>query len=341
MSTTTAAKPAFALKTSKEPDNSPERILIYGPSGEGKTTFAANASRPIFFDLEKGLRGNLDGLVERAENVTNWPTLLQAVEWLLTGDHEFETVVIDTLDRAEAWCWAFLCAKHKVPHLNDIGGGYGKGFHAAVEQFHRLYSALERLRLKRNMRVIIVAHSKVENVSNPDGQDYGKHGLNVQKDIAHMFVRDMDMVLFATRNVTAPKDESGKRAKAIGGTKRLLVTTPSPTCVAKNRYRLPPKIDLSWDVLVQVLAESNKPELLRKTVLEKARRTGDQALFDALTRHVPHASVAKLVEYMGKIDGRLEAQEEQAPQEAPAATPDADAEAQAQAQAEAEAQVQA
>jgi hypothetical protein len=75
-------------------------------------------------------------------------------------------------------------------------------------------------------------------------------------------------VLFATRKfITRTEETSFGRQRAIAapigadGGERVLRTIGGPTCVAKNRYGLPPELPLSWDALIQsivspVLTES-------------------------------------------------------------------------------------
>ena len=47
----------------------PERILLYGVEGVGKSTFASNAPRAIFLDIEEGTK-HLD--VERTPHPQTW-----------------------------------------------------------------------------------------------------------------------------------------------------------------------------------------------------------------------------------------------------------------------------
>ena len=79
----------------------PPRIMLYGPHGLGKTTFGAGAPNPIFILTEDGL-----GQIE-ADHFPLATTFTQVQEALasLTGDHDFQTVVIDSLDWLDNLGW--------------------------------------------------------------------------------------------------------------------------------------------------------------------------------------------------------------------------------------------
>ena len=86
----------------------PPRIMLYGPHGLGKTTFGAGAPNPIFILTEDGL-----GQIE-ADHFPLATTFSQVQEALasLTGDHDFQTVVIDSLDWLDNLVWEEINTKY-------------------------------------------------------------------------------------------------------------------------------------------------------------------------------------------------------------------------------------
>ena len=75
------------------------KALIYGPSGAGKTHFAATAPKPVFLSAEAGLLSTLNAggdPVDFAE-IKSLQDLFEAYETLKKGDHKYETVVIDSI----------------------------------------------------------------------------------------------------------------------------------------------------------------------------------------------------------------------------------------------------
>ena len=238
----------FKLKTTRGIQSEPERIVIHGAPGTGKSTLCADAPAPYFLDLEHGTK-QLD--VERNDSIESWEHLLAAVRWFATEEHDRKTLVIDTLDRAEWLCWQHVCKSGRKSSIEDFG--FGKGFVAAYEAFRVLARELETLRAKRRMRVILIAHSKVEKVPNPAGDDWERWTLKVDKRVAGLFYEGFDAVLFARRETHGVKTETG-RTKGYGN-KRVLETEESPAWVAKNRYRLPTQIEMPIEAPWSVLAD--------------------------------------------------------------------------------------
>ena len=99
----------------------PQKGVIYGCEGVGKSTFASKFPNPIFMDLEGGT-AQLD--VKRAE-VSSWEEILTTIDELAKDPQGFETFVMYTADWAERMCSAYLCKKYKKTGIEDFG--YGKG----------------------------------------------------------------------------------------------------------------------------------------------------------------------------------------------------------------------
>ena len=237
------APPAFKLSVSRGARVEPPRIVIHGAPGIGKSTLASCAPNPVFIDLE---HGTLQLDVARIDNVDTWEHLLSAIRALATEPHDFKTVVIDTLDRAEWLCWQHLCARARVASIEAVGK-YGRGYIAAYEEFRGLARELDNLRAKRGVGVILIAHSKIENAPNAAGDEHQRWTLKVHKQIAGLFYEGFDAVLFARLEVFTTKGDNGK-IKGFGDA-RVMETQEAPAWLAKNRYRLPARIPLAWDDL--------------------------------------------------------------------------------------------
>src|SRR5262245_7979912 len=107
--------------------NAPPRIGEYGPEGVGKSTLAASADSPIFIPAETGLarvRRPDNSPVKAFPEPKTWQDVLDAVQQLITGQHDFRTVVFDTLDAMEPLLWKALCARNGWANIESPG--YGK-----------------------------------------------------------------------------------------------------------------------------------------------------------------------------------------------------------------------
>ena len=114
------------------------RVLVYGVEGIGKSTFAAGAPSPVFIQTEDGL-GALQ--VDHFPIATRVSDVLDAIGSLFSDDHEFKTVVIDSLDWLETLIWRDIEAKYDAKDL-----AYGKGAMIAADKWREILDGLTALR---------------------------------------------------------------------------------------------------------------------------------------------------------------------------------------------------
>lgn len=217
----------------------PYNILVYGPEGCGKTTFAANAPSPIFFDLEHG-SAELD--VARMPDCGDYQDVLAGLNLLLKESHAYKTVVIDTADILEILIHEELCRKNGWEDID--APGFGKGQEAAVRVWDQMMGQLKELN-RKGMHTVILGHSSVKAFSNPRGEDYDRFQIQLAKKAEELVKNRVKAVLFATYE-DAIKKEKKKKAKALGDGKRIMYTQYRPAFAAKNRYGLPFELPLNW-----------------------------------------------------------------------------------------------
>ena len=169
-------------------------------------------------------------------------------------EHNFRTVVIDSLDWLERLIFDEICKEFGVRSIEKADGGYGKGYVDALVHWRKVLALLDDLRNKRGMMVILLAHAKVERFEDPENAAYDRYSPRLHKHAASLVSEWVDTVLFATKRMRVSKDgDSRTIAAPIGadGGERIIRTNGSPACIAKNRYGLPNEIPLSWDEFIQ------------------------------------------------------------------------------------------
>ena len=253
----------------------PLRTVIYSAEGLGKTTFAADAPAVIFLPVENGTN-HLN--VQRFPVPETWQDILDAVSELTTADHDYKTLAVDTVDAAESLLWAALCQRHNVPALDDIGGGYGKGFAVALDEWRRFLVALERLQKTKGMNVLLLAHSWIKSFKNPIGPDWDRYELKLNKQAAGLLKEWADDVLYCSLEEFGSKDEKTKRIKGVSSGARVIHTQRCASFDAKNRNSLPEKLPLLWsDYEAAVQAGEVAPVAeLRAEILRKAATLGEE-----------------------------------------------------------------
>ena len=124
-----------------------------------------------------------------------------------------------------------------------------------------LVNDLDTLRHRRGMGVILLAHAKVERFEDPEHSAYDRYSPRLHKHINALLTEWVDAVLFATRKIITKTEEAGfnrTRTTAAGlgkeGGERILRCVGSPSCVAKNRYSLPAELPLSWEAVINAMA---------------------------------------------------------------------------------------
>ena len=255
--------------------NTPVKVVLYGPEGIGKSTFASHFPDPVFIDTEGGTK-RLN--VARLPQPTSWAMLLDEVRAVTRGEVSCGTLVIDTADWAERLAIDAICAKAKVDGLE--GFGYGKGYTYVKEEFGRLLDALEEV-LNSGHHVLILAHAAITKFEQPDAAgSYDRWTMKTTKQTEPLLREWCDMLLFANYQTIVEKSGSGPNAKnkATGG-KRVLYTTHHACWDAKNRFGLPDEVPFDYASIAHCITgpASAPPATRRKGHSSPSQRTGTAA----------------------------------------------------------------
>jgi len=284
-------------RVTKGVQESPHLILLYGADGVGKSTFAAGAPNPIFLGTEKGTM-NLD--VARFPTPRNWEEVLAAVKELGEANHDFKTLVIDTLDWLEPIIYEHICDEYGTSSIEKAAGGYGKGYRDAFNEAVKLRDSLSFIREAKNMNIILLAHSKVTTFEDPATEHgYSRYELKLQESASvsmrAMWGEYVDSVLFC--NFQTYSKGEGKGARGITTRERKMWTERDAAFDAKNRFGLPfemelsykayddavkskPNIEVDWETMrkacIDLLADC--PEEKRKVIETAIEKAGQDAL---------------------------------------------------------------
>jgi hypothetical protein len=238
----------------------PPRVLVYGTEGIGKSTFAAGAPKPVFIATEDGL----DEIeCDRFPLATSYEEVLGTLIELRTQEHDYESVVIDSLDWLERLIWDRVCQESGVKSIEKADGGFAKGYVHALTYWREIIDHLNLLRSQNSMVVVLIAHAKVEKFEDPESSPYDRYSPRLHKHAAALVCEWCDAVFFATRKFRTQTEDAGfnrKRtiAHAIGkdGGERVLRTVGGPSCVAKNRFGITGELPLAWYSFVAALLSS-------------------------------------------------------------------------------------
>src|ERR1043166_5149788 len=138
----------------------PPRICIYGNHGIGKSSLASQFPNPIFISTEDGLNA-LDVVSFPRAKVFSDVEL--SIRNLIRDDHEFKTAVLDTVD----WLVEPLITKEVEGNHDAKELSYGKGAMLIAEEFRNVLQGLDVLRIKRQMKIVLIANSETRRFENP------------------------------------------------------------------------------------------------------------------------------------------------------------------------------
>jgi len=242
---------AFDLSSISRTSSSglPPRIVIHGPHGIGKTTFACSAPTPIFIPTEDGLVG-VD--VDAFPLCTDFRQVKEALAALASSD--YQTIVIDSADWLEALIHKHTAAEAGKSSIEDFG--YGKGYVLALNYWREILKVLDWFRTERKVQTIFLSHSEVRRYDAPDSDSFDRYFIKLHKAASALLLEWADIVGFANWLTLTKETDTGfgnKRVRGIGNGQRVLYLEERPSHIAKSRYSLPAHIPLAWSELESAL----------------------------------------------------------------------------------------
>ncbi|MBI5724303.1 MAG: ATP-binding protein [Planctomycetes bacterium] len=220
--------------------------IVYGPPGVGKTTFGSTAVKAIIVDCENGAS---HVSCDRTPYLYDWPSIQQWLEALASGDHEYETVVVDSLD------WLLRRAEEHVSGvnytlaglkqtLNRSHGGYGNGKQVLRNYVYQYLLPIFDTLVNSGIAVLLLAHTARHEITTIDGVTMEKSGPEIHPDLANTMIEWSDFV----------------GAARIGTAGRELILSETGQLLAKNRYKITTPLSLSWQALLDAMTNPNNKE---------------------------------------------------------------------------------
>jgi hypothetical protein len=257
---------AFNLASiSAEAQMKAPRIVLLGVEKIGKTSFACGSrvengvvteyglNNPVILSV-KGEQGADTIPVPKFPIANSFSDVVEALGSLYTEKHNFGTLVVDSVSALEPLIWAETCQEAGVQSIEKVGGGYGKGYTEALTKWRQLLDGIDALREHSGMASIIIGHTKVKTINNPDTDSYDAYHLDINDKAANLLFRWADLILFANTKVIVKKETTGFNAekhRAVDSTngRRFVYTQKRPSHPGGGRGiygRLPYELPLDW-----------------------------------------------------------------------------------------------
>lgn len=239
------------------------RIVLLGVEKIGKSTLASGADNPIFIPI-KGETGLDDLDVAKFPTAQTYADVIDAIRVLYQEDHDYKTVVIDSASTLERLVWEQTCQTAKVPSIERVGGGFGKGYVEALKLWQELMDGLDAIRDEKNMACIIVGHVKVKVFNDPLADPYDTYLFDVNDKASNAMFRWADSILFGNVKTIVNKHDAGfnkSTARATSTNQRMLYTQKRPAHPGGGRGpygRLPYEIPMDWQEFMAEVAKASQ-----------------------------------------------------------------------------------
>ena len=241
----------------------PEKLVVEGEAGAGKTTFACSShtkkepafvinaddgGENVFHKTGINLIHDCIPTGDVKENAEKWDQLMETLREIATEKSGIKRIIIDSVDKVEILAQAKTCSLHKLTHIEDMG--YGKGFAYSRGEMAKLLSGLNYLRDTQEIQPILVCHTQVRTINKPTMEPYDSFVLKLHRSLCGDIMEWADVILFVAFETIVKKIDSGfnrKDSRAIQSGKRFLYTSGSMGVDAKNRFDLPAEIPADWN----------------------------------------------------------------------------------------------
>lgn len=228
-----------------KPLTKPPQITIVGLPGVGKTTIGALFPKPVFVQVEDGSsvfdtwedddKPMMFPSLPRADARTKASTIdemLNQLRALATSDHEYETLVIDSVTSLHALFEHEVCVQYGVDNIGEAAGSYGKGYLVVKEMHGKIKEACDHLRSKKNMTVVFLAHAGIKKIKNrPDADEYTVYTLDMHEGSVATYTNLVDAVYYLRQDefvrggTTDKKGQTTKFGKIVQTGDRIMVTS--------------------------------------------------------------------------------------------------------------------
>lgn len=170
------------------------KMIIYGPSGVGKTWFGLSFPKPYYLDTEGGadlrhyqerLKAAGGAYMGPADGTLDFGAVITEIQTLATEKHEYKTLVIDSITKLYQ---ATIAAEAEKLGTKDAFGASKK---PAIASMRRFVSWIDKL----DMNVVLIAHESAEwGVIDGQRTEVGK-----QPDVWDKMIYEIDLALHCAK----------------------------------------------------------------------------------------------------------------------------------------------
>jgi hypothetical protein len=218
--------------------NEGEKVLIYSPSGMGKTTLAAMAPDPVFIGVDDGGRKIVNPKTGQPVLHVSGVTEFEDVRTVLQSDvfDGHASIVIDTVtevqERALRYMYRTIKGPQGITAANIEDYGWSKGYRYLRDTMHLLLPELDSW-VRKGKNIILLCQSATMK-ERTEGADYLKDGPDLSHNgmgsVRNDYIAWVDHVFRINWESASVKD---RKISPVQG--RVIQTQPDASFHAKSR----------------------------------------------------------------------------------------------------------
>ena len=215
-------------------------LLVYGVHGIGKTSAAATFPSPIFVGSEE----NDEIEAARFPRIESWNQLSEQLKALLNENHDFKTVIIDSIDMLQQVAETEILKQAPGKTMATAFGGYGKAYEKMYGMFLQLRDDLLKPLRAKGLNIVLLCHADKSKHEDPmTATSWDNYKPSLHKKVAPIFQDWVSAILFANYKTYRTENDEGKvYAEGLG--ERVIYSEERPSHIAKNRFKLPYELKL-------------------------------------------------------------------------------------------------
>ena len=237
------------MESISKPEKRPIVATIVGEAGTGKSGLAASFPKPIFIRAEDGVN-RISSKVETPDSfplVTSERDVVAQLMALLNEDHDYQTLVIDSITELETIFSAEIIkngGKEGKPasSIATAFGGYGAGYKTLAAMHGRVRKGAGMLNERKGMNILFVGHADLETVTLPDLDDFSRYSIRMHKDSKSHYLDNVDLVGFV-RLQRALRGDDDDRKRVISNGDREFVCHATAASTSKNGLGISAALD--------------------------------------------------------------------------------------------------
>lgn len=181
-------------------------IVVFGEAGVGKTSFAVQPENSVLIQFEDGAKGlscYKVNLIEKAKEKYGdeykqhvWTMFQKTIQELLKGDHSFEYVASDSIDRAYDFRMEHYKGKkgyHPGGKKDDFGQSWNEFNSGFKDEFYKL--------MESSLGLINISHATTKAIEDVRGDKYDKIVPAAGGKMGQWLIDEADIVLFYDRDI--------------------------------------------------------------------------------------------------------------------------------------------